>query len=121
MSDKKNWTAQEVFDTPPSGILNQGRRCVGGDGHCMYRFNGMKCAAGFIFSNKEVFGRNAYNSDHIIEHYAQHLKNHQSLIWKLQGIHDEYFPLSWPRHLRRLATQHGLSSEVVDEWERSRK
>lgn len=116
---QEEWTEQKVFDTAASGILKQGRRCADSLGNCMYRLpGGLKCAAGFIFSDEEVEGMSNYNSSFVIHERATHLIQYDCFILELQCIHDEVEVAGWPEALREMAKRQGLSSKVIDDWEK---
>jgi len=116
---KKEWTEQEIFDTAAFGILTQGRRCADSEGSCVYRLpGGLKCAAGFIFSDEEVEGMSDRNSNSVIYERATHLLEYDCLISELQHIHDQVEVARWPEELREMAKREGLSSKVIDDWER---
>lgn len=83
-------TRQEVFDQAVEGMLKQGKRSYDRfTSTCMYRFDGLKCAAGFLIADEEY--SQEFESCNWSALLAKGLvpSNHYELISSLQLVHDE--------------------------------
>ena len=85
-------TPQEVFDAAVNGVIAQGlpsatAHRIGGF-TCLYRGpNGLKCAAGHLFTDGEVAGCETMAASSILVR-SPRLEEHDVLISSLQRAHD---------------------------------
>jgi hypothetical protein len=116
---KCNWslpaTEQEVFDLVATGLLTQNRKSTDGHRGCYYRgIDGCKCAAGFLIPDEH------HTPEYEGVGWANLVRRglvppqHITLICRLQGIHDNYYPWSWQKELRLLAAWYGLNTAAID-------
>ncbi len=90
------YTKQEIFDLAAVGLLNQKDKSRDLDGQvCKFRgtFN-KKCAVGFC--------------------NLPYLVGHNTILKKLQNIHDQHPIYSWKELLKQLAQDFQLSTAAID-------
>lgn len=117
-------TPQEIFDKVARHLLTQNAKSVvldaDGEELCRYRGDGgMKCAAGALIEDTEYDPRmEGYvwrpSNSEVLGSVMERV-GHPELVGELQGVHDGWEVWFWPKELRRVAANHGLSSQVVDE------
>jgi hypothetical protein len=95
-------TPQEIFDTVVAHARKQGKRSFDEDGEsCCYRGpNGTMCFVGVLIPDKEYLAIFEGHGCRILfdiwtTPLAQQLKEHVSLLTRLQSIHDNYDPVNW--------------------------
>lgn len=117
MKKTKKMTKQEIFDVVSAHLLVQGGRSGKGKHPCSYRgMNGRKCAAGTLIPDElyrpefegMLWGKVCAASPEL------DAIGHEKLVQDLQSIHDTVEPISWAKHLRKLARARRLSTEVMD-------
>ena len=101
-------TAQEVFDQVSAHLLKQKEKSLE-DGKCRYKGpRNLLCAAGCLISDseyrREMEGQSW--SDLISDGWVP--DTHESLIWKLQTIHDSYDVDNWEKKLKETADHYNL-------------
>lgn len=109
-------TAQEVFDHIARHMLIQGVKSWNTRGKCLYRHNGLMCAAGCLFP---VEGDVApYEGDPwaILVNEGKVPSYHCRLIQSLQSVHDAVIEGLWPDELKVVASQFNLDCSVVDRF-----
>lgn len=119
-------TPQEVFDTAVNGVIAQGRPSATAHSYggfaCLYRGpNGLKCAAGHLFTDGEVAGCETVGASSILVR-SPRLGEHEALISRLQRAHDlaaedafreddfdvQAFVASFKERVNEIAAKHGL-------------
>lgn len=118
-------TCQEVFDWIVYNLLRQNKRSVDNEDFCAYRgFEGTKCAAGWVISDDEYnpdfegnswVGLVAYQPIGA-SNFHEIVDIHDSLISKLQNIHDNSQPDRWLYRFNELATKYNLNDHYLREW-----
>lgn len=115
LSNLSESTEQEVFDWVVSNLLKQNKQSeeiieYNGLNSCRYRSkDGLKCAAGWLMTDKEYnpkYEENSWNS--LILDHIEIPRDHSELISELQDIHDNSFPDRWRREFKELATDYNL-------------
>lgn len=112
-------TAQQLFDKVAFHLLNQGKKCAA-DGNCLYRHEGLCCAAGCLLDDQhyelviegesmKACSKNSSIFQGIVG------ESNMELLEYLQDIHDERRPSEWREWLGILASQEGLSPLVFGE------
>lgn len=122
-------TAQEVFDQVANHLLTQYRksqRMYADPDYpemeypiCLYRGpDDTKCAAGCLISDEEY--REDCEKKAFCEAYEilmdRPCKCHKGLILDLQKCHDYSTPFTWKTELHKIAAQHNLNSDVVNNY-----
>ena len=101
-------TEQEVFDQVYIHLLTQNKKSRDRT-TCLYRYNGLKCAAGCLISDNEyqpeMEGRNWY----LLYTNFNITNNHHNLINDLQIIHDKKAVEDWENELSILAESYSLT------------
>ena len=95
-------TAEEVFTQVRDHLLKQGEKSYGSGG-CLYRSNGLRCAAGCLIADDEYQPKEMEGEDWeglVVKGLAP--MAHCELISRLQWIHDNYAPHRWERLLREV-------------------
>ena len=114
-------TEQQVLDQVAVGLLNQGRRSGEKDfdpyGNPAWSYfyrgpGGTKCGGGFLIADSEYSEKleGPVWTTHV--EAGRFPREHQSLISRLQSIHDRLEPSLWKASLIDLATDSGLSSDT---------
>lgn len=112
-------TAQQVFEQVASHLLTQMKKSEGSN-YCLYRSpEGLKCAAGCLIADDEYFSNMDDNhgvswSTFVARNYVP--AKHESLITRLQNIHDIYEPRDWLRELRRAADHFELDDNILKKF-----
>lgn len=112
-------TNQEAFDKAAAHLLRQNEWSNNnGDLPCMYRSpSGLKCAVGALIpdDNYGAYMEGAsvrmLRQDDAIPFLAY---VDIELLASLQRVHDQNVPQHWPKLLREVASNHELSSAIVD-------
>lgn len=108
----KDATEQEVFDQVANHLLTQGVKCQDHSYRCMYRHNGLKCAAGCLIGDDE------YNLNMEQKLWNENFSPyHNSLIRSLQGIHDAFDTCYWISELKKCALHFKLETKVLEKYE----
>lgn len=103
-------TAQEVFDQCAVHLLTQKEKCeIEGDG-CKYRIGNLKCAAGCFIDEDEY----NVNMEGKIWSMLNVPDSHNSLINKLQLIHDCNKPEHWKERLILFCKKENLNTNAID-------
>lgn len=114
-------TLQQIFDQVATHLLTQnaqsGKMDDDGQFACLYRSeHGLKCAAGCLIADDEYHpkmeGDNWYElmiGGLVPTHFNDEIRT-------LQRIHDEHDPEAWPNELKKFATEHGLSTTIVEQF-----
>lgn len=96
-------SAQEVFEYVATSLLKQRAKSEDKQGYCLYRCDGLRCAAGFLISDDE------YLEDTMEKREWSTLVNkgvvpekHAGMIGDLQAIHDSYAPANWKIKIKEL-------------------
>ena len=120
---------QDIFDKSSRHLLNQAARAVekeksGGmlvNGACRYRSSdGLMCAVGCLIPDElydpsfEGLGFGSNNELHAMFGIDPDSPK-RLLLMRLQKIHDESQPESWPELLNELAVTFGLGTYTVEE------
>lgn len=100
-------TAQEVFDFVYVHLLSQHKKSE--DGHCKYRHNSLKCAAGIFISDETYFISMEGRSWEDLTNTNSVPNNHSFLITALQRIHDLTDPSNWKSELAILSKEFSLT------------
>lgn len=100
-------TAQQIFDTVYTHLLSQHKKSE--DGHCKYRHNGLKCAAGILISDDTYFISMEGRSWEDLTNANSVPNNHSFLITHLQRIHDTIDPSNWKSELAILSKEFSLT------------
>ena len=105
-------TRQEVFNTVCDHLMKQGEQAVDDredcESSCMYRVNGLMCAAGCLILD-EHYNINLEHCSVDTPRVALALLNSgvcaddMSLVSTLQYTHDWHLPAQWANHLRKIA------------------
>ena len=109
-------SAQELFEKVANHLLKQGKRCVGPDEYCQYRFEGLMCAAGILIPD-EVYNDTFEGKDwQTLIEQCDFPTQHRDLICSLQSIHDyRKNPEDWRPYLISLGKRHNLNTEFLVE------
>lgn len=105
-------TAQEVFDQVKNHLLSQKAQSKMDD-MCLYRNpNGLKCAAGCLIGDDEYVPEmddrpSSGWRELVLEGLVP--KDHDTLIRRLQEVHDLYNVDGWSKKLELVAKEFGLS------------
>ena len=119
-------TAQQVFDMSASHLLKQMEQSLlpgwsenSPNGRCFYRGeNGLKCAAGVFLTEEGARECDLYDNCgsgsgwRELVHARLVPDTNESLIQRLQLIHDHYWPSEWREKLIALAADFGLDDSV---------
>lgn len=116
-------TAQEVFDTAVTGVINQGGPALAmATRSCRFRGdNGRKCAVGWLISDEDYDPRmESFTFPTLLEAYPETLRDlvpHQKLLKELQLSHDAMLDdseLRWFKEIcARIADKFGLDPSVI--------
>lgn len=108
-------TLQEIFDKGATHLITQNEKSVDDNEKCMYRHNGLQCAAGpFIPDDKYDKGMERLGFAYVNTKYnLGYSKDEADFITRLQSIHDKSIVEYWPKHLKLLAEIYGLSTDVL--------
>ena len=106
-------TAQEVADQIVNHLLDQGEKSAVYDQHgdlvsCMYRYNGLQCAAGCLIGDDEYdekFERKNWN--YLVGHFDIP-DSHYLLISQFQDIHDAVSADLWEEEIKEVLQKHRL-------------
>lgn len=109
-------TAREIFDHVKQHLLTQNVRSTLGNGLCAYRGeNGCKCAIGCLIPDEvykpEIEGssiRVLLDYKLLPEELHRELVPHESLLDRLQTVHDRREPSEWERSLYRIEMEENL-------------
>ena len=115
-------TAQEVFNQVATHLLQQNQvsqGIVNGRTSCLYRYTKddgtvLKCAAGCLMSDDEATEISLAASWSTLVYESRVAVTHSGLIAELQWIHDSNEPNTWVNLLTKFATNHNLTTEVLD-------
>ena len=113
-------SAQDIFNLSASHLLKQRKRCESDEETCLYRKDGMACAAGVFLTDEGAKKADSYADkgggglawDAVV---AAGLApdHHTRLILDLQGVHDgSDDPELWRDQLHKLAAEYQLNSDV---------
>lgn len=130
-------TEQEIFDTVVAHARKQGHKSLDDTGeHCTYRHGQDKCFAGALIPDNvystgmeqipvgallgaytvaDVSQRSMENTDgtltdqNLQDLRGLGLREHLSLVEKLQKIHDELLPRRWEEEFKYVAKTHSLN------------
>lgn len=113
-------TAQQVFDQVVTHLRTQKVQCAGADGSCLYRHDGLKCAAGALIADDEYVPEmdkegGGYGSSwpSLVARQVVPSTGHTELIRDLQRVHDNYEgPKFWEEKLFSVARQYSLTYTV---------
>lgn len=101
-------TAQEVFNTIVTALLDQNEQSLDADGECAYRGEGgLKCAAGHIIPDSEYkpdmesWKVSNWRVAGIVERIVG--QENMELVRELQWTHDNELPHSWKRCFQEIA------------------
>ena len=124
----KDATKQEVFDQVAEHLLNQNKQSLDPDKYndiCVYRApGGLKCAVGCLIADDEYSKEWEGKAWSIIRpNIAKDLDidfdgEHESLLIKLQSVHDIYEPDRWLTNLKQLAEVEKLNTNILEKHER---
>ena len=106
-------TAQEVADQIVNHLLDQGEKSAVYDQHgdlvsCMYRYNGLQCAAGCLIGDEEYneeFERKNWN--YLISSFSIS-DTHYEMIGQFQDVHDIKPVNLWEEEIKRVLSRYGL-------------
>lgn len=110
-------TAQEVFDYVTARLLEQGKQSKNFGGACRYRTvcddgTVLKCAAGWLIGDdeyeQEMDDGGASTDWMSLVEQGFFPDTHQSLISKLQNVHDNYAPDYWLDEFKKIAKKFNL-------------
>lgn len=120
-------TEQQIFDQVATHLLTQMKQSrreayAQQQGNCLYRHNGLKCAAGALIGDDEYKPCMDEAKGALIDGTGwQDLvvagivpKEHQQFISILQQLHDGYDPNMWYEQLYEFAELRGLNTNVLD-------
>lgn len=101
-------TEQQVFNQVVNHLLTQNQQSLSAGGDCLYRAEGLKCAAGCFIGDDEYKAtmEDMIWSSLVIEGVVP--QAHKVLITAFQRIHDGSLPEFWPDKFRQLAEDNGL-------------
>jgi hypothetical protein len=101
-------TEQEVFDLVAKHLLTQNKRSDNVIGCCYRSRNGLKCAAGCLIPD-ESYNKSmeTYGWPDLVKRQLVSAK-HETLISRLQVIHDRAAVSEWKQKLKAIAEQHNL-------------
>ena len=102
-------TKQEVFDQVARHLLKQGEQSVNGQGHCKYRHENKKCAAGCLIGDDEHNLGMEGQTWAKLTSYGDCPCEHADLIGRLQKIHDHFSVENWNQRLKELAMDENLN------------
>jgi hypothetical protein len=117
----KDATAQEVFDQVATHLLTQNTKSNDDSQECLYRHNGLSCAAGCLISDDEYEQYELANFDvggkpsswpNVVTQ-KDLTDTHWQLITRLQLVHDCHEPDQWETTLRQVAKDHDLSDAIL--------
>lgn len=113
-------TKQEVFDKVAEHLLTQNAKATEG-GFCRYKTkSGLKCAVGCLIPDGHPAqscggGLSVLLREQRLEDETLRvLVEHQSMLIRLQSIHDTGEPCNWRIRLREYALASHLSTAVLD-------
>lgn len=122
-------TAQQIFDTVATHLLQQGRKAVIRNSEksesCRYRTpEGLKCAVGCLIEDEEYQPEMEGRGVHTLAGLGllpSRLSPFVDLLKALQRIHDyrtnaPSFKASVVNQMKRLAPEHGLDTSVLDQY-----
>lgn len=109
---------QVLFDTVAKHLLKQNEKSkIGGD-TCLYRGpRGLKCAAGCLIPDDEYSITMENKTWDKLAFFKIVPTTNESLIGKLQQIHDYFDPESWLNELYELAAELNLNTCVLLEFQ----
>lgn len=111
-------TAQEVFDQVVVNLLSlyaKNTKSFDDDcGYCMYRWDGLKCAAGCLIGDDEYEVEFEDKGWDTLIKENKVPESHCLLIENLQKIHDRLKPHEWIEPLRRIAANFDLNTTILD-------
>ena len=118
----KDATAQEVFDQVATHQLTQNAKSSDDSQECLYRHNGLSCAAGCLISDDEYeqYGFAYFDDDggvasswSSVVTQKELTDTHWELINNLQQVHDCNEPYAWKACLHKVATARNLSDAIL--------
>lgn len=118
---------QEIFDKVVTHLFTQKVKCVDDKGRCVYRFNGLSCAAGCLIPDEEYNPSLEGTSINFLINdgtVLQNYKNNSEIIKKLQKIHDfmetndknEFDLKLLSNELIKTAVSYKLNTETLDKF-----
>ena len=121
-------TAQEVFDQVAEHLLAQKQQSLDPDKYndiCVYRApEGLKCAVGCLIADDEYLkewegkGWAIIGPNIALDLGIDFDREHESLLIKLQSVHDNYEPELWLTNLKKLAEVEKLNTKTLEKHER---
>lgn len=103
---------QKIFNKVAKHLLKQNAKSaviVLGESKCAYRgYNGLKCAAGRLVSDKEYDPEQENKAWYATKWSDKYTNDENDLILNLQHVHDECCVKDWKSELVRVAIHHGL-------------
>lgn len=109
-------TEQQIFDQVAQHLIKQGRQCSNQAGACLYRHNGMKCAAGALIDDNEYkpeMDQNGMTWGMLVDAEIAPVQ-HRYLVGSLQALHDGRHSFGYVPALRSFAKTKGLVFN--EEW-----
>ena len=112
----KDATAQEVFEQSAKHLLKQNAKSilvVKNEKTCMYRHEGLSCAAGCFISDEEYKTEMEAHTWDNLAAYDKVPNKHIELIKQLQNIHDMSDVENWKNNLINLAKKQKLDYSFI--------
>lgn len=106
----------EVFNYAYKRGMKQGKKSENEDEWAYRGVDGSKCFAGFFISKKEYKKEFEGKSWNLLVYEKYVPDNHSDLIFKLQGIHDDYPVDEWKEELFKLGEEIGLIYSGKGKW-----
>lgn len=101
-------TAQEIFDKVANHLLTQNQKSYERGRGGLYRFNGLKCAAGCLIPD-DLYTLNMEGTRVCgLSFFHENFKNEIWMIRRLQSVHDNLEPKNWKSELKFMCSEHNL-------------
>ena len=118
-------TAQEVFNTVSRHLLAQGQRSRALVTHsrgdleeCQYHTQeGLKDACGCLMADDEYDASLEGKTWQCLAKAGTVPSENADLIYKLQGVHDHYYPYEWKMELRKVAQAFNIDTAFLETLE----